>query len=94
MNANDRDRDAVFVTLAASICRIQPRIRPEQILPESSLTQDLAMDSLDLSSLFSSIKSEIVDLDLTPWFLSAARRGTDSLASLAEFVSVARDRAA
>jgi hypothetical protein len=94
MSSRDLDSNSLVAALAAEVVRIQPRIRPDQIQPDASLTQDLAMDSHDLASLFTFIKSNVVDVDLTPWFLSAARRGGDSLGSLAEFLAQARHRAA
>jgi len=89
MRTQEFDSDSFAELITAELVRIRPHLGAAELSPDASLTQDLGLDSLDLEQLFAFIKSNVADLDLTPWFLSAARRGSDSLASLARFVAAA-----
>jgi acyl carrier protein len=94
MSMKDLTAEALGKRLAAELVRLRPHLGSVEIRQDASLTQDLGLDSLDLSALFSYVKSNVADVDLTPWFLAAARQGGDSLGSLAAFLVKAQKRAA
>lgn len=54
---------------------------------DASLTGDLGLDSLTLTSLFASVKAEFGHLSLAPWFIAASNHGTDTIGSLAAFIA-------
>jgi len=58
----------------------------DDLSESASLIQDLGLDSFALESLFSSIRDEILDVEFTPWFVRASRRGEDTVASLVDYV--------
>jgi hypothetical protein len=94
MNERPQDKGALAGRIAAELARIRPGLRAEEIGDSASLTQDLGLGSLELANLFAFVKAHIANVDLTPWLLSAARKGTDSVGSLALFLASARDVAA
>jgi acyl carrier protein len=85
---------AIADLIALEVTRIRPQLATEDLPLQASLTQDIGLDSLDLEQLFAFIKTHVVDVDLTPWLLSAARKGSDSLASLADFLASAQQQRA
>jgi acyl carrier protein len=87
MHTPELDSTTLVAMLSAELVRIRPHLADSEISIETSLTQDLGLDSLDLEQLFAFIKANVADVDLTPWLLAAARRGSDSLDSLATFLS-------
>lgn len=54
---------------------------------DASLTGDLGLDSLTLTSLFASVKAEFGHVSLAPWFIAASNSGTDTVGSLAGFIA-------
>ncbi len=54
---------------------------------DASLTGDLGLDSLTLTSLFASVKAEFGHVSLAPWFIAASNSGTDTVGSLAAFIA-------
>lgn len=54
---------------------------------DASLTGDLGLDSLTLTSLFASVKAEFGHISLAPWFIAASNAGTDTIGSLAAFIA-------
>lgn len=53
----------------------------------ASLTGDLGLDSLTLTSLFATVKTRFGHLSLAPWFIAASNSGTDTIGSLAAFIA-------
>jgi hypothetical protein len=50
------------------------------------MTYDLGMDSLYLETLISRLKDEVADIEFTPWYIKASRRGHDTVGSLVDFI--------
>lgn len=67
-----------------------------QLHVDASLTGDLGLDSLCLTALFGMVKREIGQVELSGWFIRASNTGTDTVASLANYLvaQVAERRAA
>jgi acyl carrier protein len=89
MSTREFDSCALVTLLTAELIRIRPHLIESEISIETSLTQDLGLDSFDLEQLFAFIKANVTDVDLTPWLLASARKGSDSLDSLATFLAAA-----
>ena len=52
----------------------------------SSLTYDLGMDSLHLESLIAGLKEQVAEMEFTPWYVKASRRGYDTVGSLVDYI--------
>ncbi|HEY0095774.1 MAG TPA: hypothetical protein VGB96_15695, partial [Archangium sp.] len=52
----------------------------------ASMTYDLGMDSFHLESMISRLKDEVADIEFTPWYVKASRRGHDTVGSLVDFI--------
>ena len=89
MSTRELDSDTLAELIANELVRIRPHLATAELRRDASLTQELGLDSLDLEQLFAAIKAQVGEVDLTPWFLSSARRGSDSLLSLATFLASA-----
>lgn len=88
------DRQQILDHLRALILTMNPRLSPNEVNEGASLTQDLGMDSLHLESLISRLKDEVADVEFTPWYIKATRRGHDTVGSLADFIHQSRGEAA
>jgi len=55
---------------------------------DASLTGDLGLDSLCLTSLFGMVKKEIGQVELSSWFIRASNTGSDTVSSLAHYLAV------
>jgi hypothetical protein len=44
------------------------------------------MDSFHLESMISRLKDEVADIEFTPWYVKASRRGHDTVGSLVDFI--------
>ena len=59
---------------------------PDDVSEFASMTYDLGMDSLYLESLISRLKEEVADIEFTPWYIKASRRGHDTVGSLVDYI--------
>lgn len=84
-----QDDDEVCA-LVADLIEVKPMLRAEHIGPESSLTADLALDSLDLVALASRIRGRHCDVDLRSWLTDAIQSGVDTVASMAALLAEAK----
>jgi hypothetical protein len=78
--------------LQDAVMEINPVLSREQVLEGASLVHDLGFDSLALESLMAQVKSRVPGLDMTPWYVRAARQGQDTIASLVDFLMEAWNR--
>ncbi len=79
-------RPQILSFVRQSILSINPDLSPDDISESSSLTQDLSFDSLRLEALIASLKEELCNLEFTPWYVRASRRGQDTIGSLVDFI--------
>ena len=68
------------------VVQVNDGVHPDEIHNGASLVADLGMDSMKLASLVAEIKNHFGNVDLTEWFIAAARDGTDTVWHLAEFL--------
>jgi acyl carrier protein len=59
---------------------------PDDVSESASMTYDLGMDSFYLESVISRLKDEVADIEFTPWYIKASRRGHDTVGSLVDFI--------
>jgi acyl carrier protein len=59
---------------------------PDDVAEFASMTYDLGMDSFHLESMISRLKDEVADIEFTPWYIKASRRGHDTVGSLVDFI--------
>ena len=59
---------------------------PDDVSEFASITYDLGMDSFHLESMISRLKDEVADIEFTPWYVKASRRGHDTVGSLVDFI--------
>jgi acyl carrier protein len=59
---------------------------PDDVSEFASMTYDLGMDSFHLESMISRLKDEVADVEFTPWYIKASRRGHDTVGSLVDFI--------
>jgi len=59
---------------------------PDDVSEFASMTYDLGMDSFHLESMISRLKDEVADIEFTPWYVKASRRGHDTVGSLVDFI--------
>jgi hypothetical protein len=85
-------RNELVAWLRNAVMEINPGLSGEQVLEEASLIHDLGFDSLSLESLLAQVKSRVPGIDLTPWYVRAARQGQDTIASLVDFLMEAANR--
>lgn len=78
--------DTIFQEVSAAIALASQDVRPEDVRPEASLIEDMGMDSMRLSALFAEIKRRFGQIDLTRWYVSAARHGADTVGGLVEYL--------
>jgi acyl carrier protein len=86
--------DEVSVTdyvraLKAHLVAVKPALRIEDIEPDSSLTENLGFDSLDLVALASRIREEFPEFDLRVWLAQAFEAESDSVGSMATALAAA-----
>lgn len=79
--------ERIETMLLDEIAACCPGLSPEELQPSASLTADLGLDSLCLTSLFSMVKAEIGPVELSGWFIRASNQGTDTVASLAGYLA-------
>ncbi len=59
---------------------------PDDVSEFASMTYDLGMDSFHLESMISRLKDVVADIEFTPWYVKASRRGHDTVGSLVDFI--------
>ncbi|QRK09862.1 hypothetical protein JQX13_07065 [Archangium violaceum] len=67
---------------------------PDDVSEFASMTYDLGMDSFHLESMISRLKDEVADIEFTPWYIKASRRGHDTVGSLVDFIDERLSRTA
>lgn len=87
--------DRIEKMLLTEIAEVCPELGAH-LTVDASLTGDLGLDSLCLTSLFGMVKKEIGQVELSGWFIRASNTGTDTVASLSAYLAeqVATRRAA
>lgn len=72
----------MLVTEIVAVC-------PEMGTPDldASLTGELGLDSLCLTSLFGMVKQELGHVSLSTWFIRASNTGTDTISSLSVYLA-------
>ena len=68
------------------ILAINQGLYPDDVSEFASMTYDLGMDSFHLESMISRLKDEVADVEFTPWYIKASRRGHDTVGSLVDFI--------
>jgi aryl carrier-like protein len=79
----DPDLTAALAALTVHLLAVKPTLDRAAIHPDSSLTDDLGFDSLDLVALAGAIRDNHPDFDLRGWLTGACRTGADDVRSLA-----------
>jgi acyl carrier protein len=92
MNCTTHQIESMLLAEIADVC---PELGA-QLHADASLTGELGLDSLCLTSLFGMVKREIGQVELSCWFIRASNTGTDTIASLAHYLvaQVSQRRAA
>jgi acyl carrier protein len=65
---------------------------PDDVSEFASMTYDLGMDSFHLESMISRLKDEVANIEFTPWYIKASRRGHDTVGSLVDFIDERQPR--
>jgi acyl carrier protein len=73
--------------LVSVLLTVKPALDASAIRPDSSLTADLGLSSLDLAELASRLDDGAGPIDLSPWLAQAMRPGGDTVGSLATLLS-------
>ncbi|MGP3977336.1 hypothetical protein ACTWQF_25675 [Streptomyces sp. 8N114] len=81
--------DGAFITdhlhaLRVHLVAVKPSLRAEEIAPESSLTEDLGFDSMNLEALGRRVRDAYPDFDLMHWLDQTFQSESDSVGSMAE----------
>ena len=74
-------------TLVDELVAVKPTLRAEDIQLESSISDDLGFDSLDLVKLAARIRDAYPDFDLRLWLEDAISADVDSVGSMAEVLA-------
>lgn len=74
-------------TLIEEIRCAAPDLPVDAVRTDASLTVDLGLDSVHLTSLFANVKQQVGDVELAPWFIRSSRSGTDTVDSLAGYLA-------
>jgi acyl carrier protein len=82
-------QDEHLRALVTDLIAIKPTLRPEDIDPASSLTEDLGFGSLELVELASRIRDNYPGFDLTRWLVQAVEPAADSVLSMAMLLAEA-----
>ena len=80
------DRQQILDQVRNMILTMNSGLFPDDVNEFASMTYDLGMDSLYLESLISRLKDEVADIEFTPWYIKASRRGHDTVGSLVDFI--------
>jgi len=79
-------KSEILCAVKDAILIARPAIRREDIDEEASLVETLGMDSMHLSTLFTEIKRRIGKVDMTEWYVLAARGGADTVGGLVDYL--------
>lgn len=82
-------RDEHLRALVADLIAIKPTLRPDDIGPSSSLTEDLGFGSIELVELASRIRDKYPGFDLRHWLARAVEPAADSISSMATLLAEA-----
>jgi acyl carrier protein len=82
--------DAHVDALVQDLVAVKPTLRAEDIRPESSITDELGFDSLDLVELANRIRDDYPDFDLRIWLAEAMSSEVDSVGSMAALLAASR----
>jgi acyl carrier protein len=80
------DRQQILDHVRNMILTMNSGLFPDDVNEFASMTYDLGMDSLYLESLISRLKDEVADIEFTPWYIKASRRGHDTVGSLVDYI--------
>lgn len=72
----------MLVTEITAVC---PEVGTPSL--DASITGDLGLDSLCLTSLFGMVKKELGQVELSGWFIRASNTGTDTIGSLSAYLA-------
>ncbi|WP_436494948.1 acyl carrier protein [Actinokineospora sp. HUAS TT18] len=86
--------DAHVAALVQDLVAVKPTLRAEDIRPESSITEELGFDSLDLVELAQRIRDDYPDFDLRVWLADAMSSEVDSVGSMAALLAASRQAVA
>ncbi|MFY0528315.1 acyl carrier protein [Archangium gephyra] len=79
-------RQEILDNVRNIILAINNGLFPDDVSEFASMTYDLGMDSFHLESMISRLKDEVADIEFTPWYIKASRRGHDTVGSLVDFI--------
>lgn len=77
--------DRIAEMLVTEIAEVCPEVGTPGL--DASLTGDLGLDSLCLTSLFGMVKKELGQVELSTWFIRASNTGTDTIGSLSTYLA-------
>jgi acyl carrier protein len=80
------DRQQLLDHVRNHILRLNAGLYPDEVTEFASMTYDLGMDSFYFESLISNLKEEVADIEFTPWYIRASRRGCDTVGSLVDYI--------
>jgi acyl carrier protein len=80
------DRQQILDYVRNQILSTNTALFPDDVTEFSSMTYDLGMDSFYLEALISKLKEEVADIEFTPWYIRASRRGYDTVGSLVDYI--------
>jgi acyl carrier protein len=80
------DRQQILDYVRNHILATNTGLYPDDVTEFASLTYDLGMDSLHLESLISGLKENVAEMEFTPWYIKASRRGYDTVGSLVDYI--------
>ncbi len=80
------DRQQLLDHVCNHILSLNSGLYPDDVTEFASMTYDLGMDSFYLESLISELKEQVGDIEFTPWYIRASRRGYDTVGSLVDYI--------
>jgi acyl carrier protein len=80
------DRQLILDNVRNLILGTNTGLYPDDVTEAASMTYDLGMDSFYLESLIAKLKEEVADIEFTPWYIRAARRGHDTVGSMVDYI--------
>jgi acyl carrier protein len=80
------DRQQLLDYVRNFILGLNSGLYPDDVSEFASMTYDLGMDSFYLEALVSNLKEQVADIEFTPWYIQAARRGHDTVGSLVDYI--------
>jgi acyl carrier protein len=80
------DRQQLLDHVRNFILGLNSGLYPDDVNEFASMTYDLGMDSFYLEALIANLKEQVADIEFTPWYIRAARRGHDTVGSLVDYI--------